>query len=114
MSDYRPNDNIKSNSDTIKTDVVQNDEDSQTVIRQDKSGIILLGEVIEILPNSNYRVKLKNGIIVLAYSAGKIRTNHIGITLYDKVDVVVAHCDIANLSNTNTTVNVRLIYRHKS
>jgi hypothetical protein len=39
------------------------------------------GEVLELLPNTKFKVKLPNGHIILAHISGKMRMNFIKITL---------------------------------
>jgi translation initiation factor IF-1 len=43
------------------------------------------GVVADVLPDSRYRVTLDNGHDLVAYSAGKMRKNHIRIIAGDKV-----------------------------
>ena len=45
------------------------------------------GEVIETLPNTTFRVKLKNGHVVTAHISGKMRKNYIRILTGDLVTV---------------------------
>lgn len=52
------------------------------------------GEVLETLPNTNFRVKLENGHIITAYISGKIRKNYIKILTGDKVRVEVSPYDL--------------------
>lgn len=83
-------------------------------VTQDEKGITLTGEVIEILPNTKFKVKLQNGVIVLAHTAGKMRKNRIRIILFDKVTVRISNSDIENLKKKDTLVNARLEYRFKA
>ena len=46
------------------------------------------GTVVEVLPNTNFKVKLSNGHIITAYLSGKLRTNYIKIILGDTVKIV--------------------------
>ena len=41
----------------------------------------LTGEVIEKLPNAMFRVKLENGVEILAHTAGKMRKSEAGAGL---------------------------------
>ena len=52
------------------------------------------GEVIDVLPNATFKVKLENGIEVLSYIAGKMRKYEIRILMGDMVDVEVSPYDI--------------------
>jgi len=83
-------------------------------IKQDEKGITVVGEVIEILPNTQFKVKLPNGAIVLAHTAGKMRKHKIRIILYDTVTVRISPTDIENLKKSDRLVNARLEYRFKA
>lgn len=52
------------------------------------------GEVIEVLPNQMFRVKLENGHLILGYASGKIKQNKIKIIQGDKVEVEVSPYDL--------------------
>ncbi len=52
------------------------------------------GVVSEVLPDSRYRVTLDNGHDLLAYSAGKMRKNHIRILAGDKVSLELSPYDL--------------------
>ena len=56
--------------------------------------IELKGEVVEVLPNTNFRVKLENEHIILAHISGKLRVNFIKILPGDKVTVEVSPYDL--------------------
>jgi translation initiation factor IF-1 len=43
------------------------------------------GVVTEALPDTNFRVELEDGRLILAYLAGKMRLNYIKVMLGDKV-----------------------------
>ncbi len=62
------------------------------------------GEVLELLPNTKFRVKLPNGHIVLAHISGKMRMNFIKILPGDKVLVEISKYDISK---------GRIVYRSK-
>jgi translation initiation factor IF-1 len=51
------------------------------------------GEVIEALANTQFRVKLDNGHIVMAHVAGKMRKHFIRIVPGDRVRVEVSPYD---------------------
>jgi translation initiation factor IF-1 len=53
------------------------------------------GEVAETLPNTTFRVKLKNGHIVTAHISGKMRKNYIRILTGDKVKVELTPYDLS-------------------
>lgn len=52
------------------------------------------GEVLELLPNTRFRVKLPNGHVVFAHISGKMRMNFIKILPGDKVVVEVSKYDL--------------------
>ena len=52
------------------------------------------GKVIEILKNAQFRVKLENGHIITAHTAGKLRKNRIRILNSDNVSVEVTPYDL--------------------
>lgn len=52
------------------------------------------GVVDEVLPDSRYRVTLDNGHHLIAYSAGKMRKNHIRIIAGDKVSLELSPYDL--------------------
>ncbi len=52
------------------------------------------GQVIEILKNAQFRVKLENGHVVTAHTAGKLRKNRIRILNSDNVTVEVTPYDL--------------------
>ena len=62
------------------------------------------GEVLELLPNTRFRVKLPNGHVVLAHISGKMRMNFIKILQGDKVTVELSPYDLAK---------GRIVYRYK-
>lgn len=45
------------------------------------------GIITEALPDTNFRVQLSDGTIVLAYLAGKMRINYIKVMIGDKVSL---------------------------
>lgn len=53
------------------------------------------GVVDEVLPDSRYRVTLENGHSLVAYSAGKMRKNHIRIIAGDKVSLELSPYDLS-------------------
>jgi translation initiation factor IF-1 len=52
------------------------------------------GQVIEALPNANFKVKLPNGHIVNAHISGKLRMNYIRILPGDRVTIEVSVYDL--------------------
>ncbi|MBU1992691.1 MAG: translation initiation factor IF-1 [Patescibacteria group bacterium] len=73
-----------------------------------KEVIEVLGEVLETLPNTTFRVKLLDEAYqdheILAHISGKMRINHIRILPGDKVTVELSPYDLTK---------GRIIYRHK-
>jgi translation initiation factor IF-1 len=53
------------------------------------------GVVMDVLPDSRYRVTLDNGHNLVAYSAGKMRKHHIRIIAGDKVSLEISPYDFS-------------------
>lgn len=53
------------------------------------------GVVLEVLPDSRFRVQLDNGHDLVAYSAGKMRKHHIRILAGDKVSLELSPYDLS-------------------
>ncbi|HMQ69003.1 MAG TPA: translation initiation factor IF-1 [Ignavibacteria bacterium] len=62
------------------------------------------GIISEILPNTNFKVKLENGHEILAHISGKMRMNYIRILQGDKVTVELSPYDLTK---------GRITYRYK-
>ncbi|HEU4709582.1 MAG TPA: translation initiation factor IF-1 [Methylophilaceae bacterium] len=54
------------------------------------------GVVMEVLPDSRFRVTLDNGHQLVAYTGGKMKKNHIRILAGDKVTLELSPYDINN------------------
>jgi translation initiation factor IF-1 len=52
------------------------------------------GQVMELLPNAMFKVKLDNGHIVLAHTSGKMRKNRIRVLAGDRVTVELTPYDL--------------------
>jgi translation initiation factor IF-1 len=52
------------------------------------------GEVLDTLPNAQFKVKLSNGHEILAHVSGKIRMHYIRILPGDKVTVELSPYDL--------------------
>ncbi len=52
------------------------------------------GEVIEVLRNANFKVKLVNGFVITAYLSGKLHLNNIRILAGDQVKVEMSPYDV--------------------
>ncbi|MEK8052046.1 translation initiation factor IF-1 [Ideonella sp. DXS22W] len=57
--------------------------------------IEMRGTVLEVLPDSRYRVKLENGHELVAYSAGRMKKNHIRILAGDAVSLELSAYDLS-------------------
>jgi len=53
------------------------------------------GVVMEVLPDSRFRVTLENGHNLVAYTAGKMRKHHIRILAGDKVSLKLSPYDLS-------------------
>lgn len=53
------------------------------------------GEVLELLPNTKFKVKLPNGHSIIAHISGKMRMHYIKILPGDKVLVEISKYDLA-------------------
>lgn len=56
--------------------------------------IEMAGEVLEVLPDARYRVKLENGHELIAYTNGKMRKHHIRILAGDKISLELSPYDL--------------------
>ncbi len=52
------------------------------------------GVVLEVLPNSMFRVKLENDHVILAHTSGRMRKNKIRVLVGDKVRVEMTPYDL--------------------
>ena len=66
--------------------------------------IQMRGEVVEMLPNATFRVKLENDHVVLGHISGKMRMHYIKILPGDKVTVELTPYDLTR---------ARIIFRAK-
>ena len=66
--------------------------------------IEMTGKVDEVLPDTRFRVTLDNGHQLVAYSAGKMRKNHIRILAGDRVSLELSPYDL-----TKGRINFRFI-----
>ena len=60
-----------------------------------EDAIQMEGEVVETLPNTTFRVKLKTGHVVTAHISGKMRKNYIRILPGDRVKVELSAYDLS-------------------
>jgi translation initiation factor IF-1 len=63
------------------------------------------GEVIEALPNAQFRIRLENGHEILGLLSGKMRMNYIKILPGDRVKVEMSPYDLSK---------GRIVYRYKN
>ena len=59
-----------------------------------KEVIKLAGKVVEALPNTQFRVELENGHIIIAHMSGKMRKNFIRLVPGDNVEVELTPYDL--------------------
>lgn len=70
----------------------------------DDDKIEIGGDVVDLLPNAMFRVKLETGHVILARASGKMRLRHIRVLPGDRVRVELSQYDISK---------GRIIYREK-
>ena len=81
----------------------KNSDLTQQTSKIKKEFIEMKGIVEELLPSTNFRVKLDNGHTILAHLSGKMRMNKIRILPGDKVTVEMTPYDLTK---------GRIIFRH--
>jgi len=59
-----------------------------------QEGVKVDGEVVDVLPNATFKVKLKSGAVILGYISGKMRQNEIRILDGDRVELEVSPYDL--------------------
>ena len=60
-----------------------------------QKGVIKLGgTIVDALPNTQFRVELENGHIIIAHMSGKMRKNFIRLVPGDKVEVELTPYDL--------------------
>ena len=59
-----------------------------------KEVIKLTGSVVEALPNTQFRVELENGHIIVAHMSGRMRKNYIRLVPGDRVEVELTQYDL--------------------
>lgn len=52
------------------------------------------GQIIEVLPNTLFRIKLENDFIILGHISGRMRKNNINVLLGDRVEVEMTPYDM--------------------
>lgn len=53
------------------------------------------GEVVDVLPNATFRIKLETGSAVLGHISGRMRQNDIKILLGDTVEIEMSPYDLS-------------------
>ena len=71
------------------------DEHGKIFLMSKEDHIILVGKVIQVLPNARFKVELENGHILVAYIGGKMRKFEIRIILGDEVQVEISPYDLS-------------------
>ena len=59
-----------------------------------KEVIKLTGSVVEALPNTQFRVELENGHIIVAHMSGKMRKNYIRLVPGDRAEIELTTYDL--------------------
>lgn len=72
--------------------------------------IEMSGVVMEVLPDSRFRVTLDNGHKLVAYTGGKMKKNHIRILAGDKVTLELSPYDINNGRITFRHIEAKAAY----
>ena len=67
----------------------------QKKTKVDKDLMEFQGEIVDVLPNQMFKVKLENDHILTAYTGGKMRQFKIRMVMGDKVTVEVSPYDLA-------------------
>ncbi len=70
-----------------------------------QEAIELDGVVTDVLPDRNFRVRVQNDHVVLAYAAGKMSKFRIRVLVGDRVTLQLSPYDMSR---------GRIVYRHKS
>jgi translation initiation factor IF-1 len=70
--------------------------------------IEMQGVVNEILPDSRFRVTLENGHVLVAYTSGKMKKNHIRILAGDKVSLELSPYDLSKGRITFRHIETRM------
>jgi translation initiation factor IF-1 len=62
------------------------------------------GRIIDVLPNTNFKVELINKMVLLCHLSGKMRKNNIRVLMGDKVEVELSSYDLTK---------GRIAFRHR-
>lgn len=52
------------------------------------------GKILEVLPDSRYRVELESGHVILGFLSGRMKQNHISVTMGDQVTIELTPYDL--------------------
>lgn len=52
------------------------------------------GDIVDVMPNATFKVKIETGHVVLAYIAGKMRKHEIRILMGDRVEIELSPYDL--------------------
>jgi len=85
-----------------KSGITEDNAEKSTPSRPDR--IEVSGTVVEALPNTQFKVELENGHVILAHISGKMRRYYIRILRGDSVTVELSPYDLTR---------GRLVYRFK-
>ncbi len=66
----------------------------RTLEPRESTGLAVEGVITESLPNTQFRVELENGHVLLGHISGKMRKNYIRITPGDRVTVELSPYDL--------------------
>lgn len=56
--------------------------------------IRLKGQVVEVLPNTMFKIKLENSHTILGHISGKMRKNQITVIMHDRVECEMSPYDM--------------------
>ncbi len=59
-----------------------------------ESTIEFEGDIVDVMPNATFKVKIETGHTILAHISGKMRKNQIRILMGDKVSVEMSPYDL--------------------
>lgn len=86
------------------SDPIEDKNSSQNQRKKQKKLVDISGMVTHNLSNGKFRVKLENGVQVIAHLSGKIRQNRIKIVVGDTVTVELSPYDLTK---------GRIVYRQR-
>jgi len=72
-------------------------------IKNSKEYLEMTGVVLDLLPSFSFKIKLENGVEIIAYLSGKMRIHRIKLLPGDKVKVQIPPYDLSK---------GRIIYRY--